>query len=165
MSHCPYNFGENKIDTLPYFGELCLIFIFVPISPKSKNQHKFNYLNLLMLNETILEMPYGQLNFGKNNLKLYLLGGPGSWFPYLGPLAQNKKECHKLRYYGLLGVLNSLFAFSYPGGKDYDKNPVLNLCLLSQKCNSPYNLSLHVVYSIYYFLGSSKYVYLFHVFC
>ena len=29
--------------------------------------------------------------------------------------------------------------------------------LLGQKCNSLYNLSLHVVYSIYYFLGSSKY--------
>ena len=75
MSHCQYNFGENKIDTLPYFGELCLIFIFVPISPKSKNQHKFNYLNLLMLNETILEMPYCQLNFDKNNLEVIPLWG------------------------------------------------------------------------------------------
>ena len=75
MSRCQYNFGENKIDTLPYFGELCLIFIFVPISPKSKNQHKFNYLNLLMLNETISEMPYCQLNFDKNNLEVIPLWG------------------------------------------------------------------------------------------
>ena len=70
MPYCQYNFGENKIDTLPFFGELCLISIFVPISPKMKNQHKFNYLNLLMLNETILEMPYFQLKFGKNKLEV-----------------------------------------------------------------------------------------------
>ena len=42
-----------------------------------------------MLNETILEMRYCQINFGKNRQ-----GGGGRYnrFPYLGLLAQNKKK-------------------------------------------------------------------------
>ena len=59
--------------------------------PKIKKiKKKFDSLNLLMLNETILEMPHCQLNCGEDKL-------------------------------GLLGVLNTLLALSYPEGKDYDK--------------------------------------------
>ena len=90
----------------------------MPISPKMKNRHKFNYLNLLMVNETILEMPYCQFNFGKNKLEVITFWGNLGGDTYLGPLARNRKECHKLRYYGLFWVLNTLLAFSYQGGEN-----------------------------------------------
>ena len=59
--------------------ELGLISLFEPISQKSKNQHKFSPLNFLMLNKTILEIPYCQLNFGKNKLEIlpFFWGGGG----------------------------------------------------------------------------------------
>ena len=67
-----------------------------------------------MLSETILEMSYCQLNFGKNKLKL------GTDFHIWVHWPKIKKD-YKLRHCGLLGVLNALLALSYPGGKDYDK--------------------------------------------
>ena len=143
----------------PFGVNWSLLSIFGPITPKSKNPHKFNSLNLLKLNEIILEMPYCQLNFGKN--KLLPFWGPWSWFWYLGPLAQNKKG-HKLRHCGLLGMLNTIFALLTQEEKIMTRNPMFLkytfckisfLCILGQKCNSPHSLSLHNVYSIYYFLG------------
>ena len=55
-----------------------------------------------------------------------------SWYPDLDSLAQNKKV-HNLRHYGLLGVLNTMLAFSYPGETDYDKKPCfLDICFLQK---------------------------------
>ena len=51
-------------------GNWGLISIFGAIDPKSKNLHKFSSLNFFMLNETILEIPYCQLNFGKARLEI-----------------------------------------------------------------------------------------------
>ena len=51
-----------------------------------------------------------------------LLGwGTWSWFPDLASQTHNWKNSHILRSYGLLGVLNTLLAFSYTGETDYDK--------------------------------------------
>ena len=48
-----------------------LISIFGPVGPKlEKSINKFSSLNLLMLNETTLEMCYFQLNFGKNKIEM-----------------------------------------------------------------------------------------------
>ena len=58
MSYCHKNFGKNKIEILPFLEDWGLISIFGPVGPKSKNPHMFSSLNFLMLNETILEMPY-----------------------------------------------------------------------------------------------------------
>ena len=147
----------------------CLLSLFGPITPKSKNSHKFNSFNLLMLNETILEMPYCQLNFGKNKLEIFTFGeGLGADFHIWAHWPKIEKG-HELRHCDLLGVLNTLLALFYPGGKGYARNSMflkymfrkIYLCILGQKCNSPHNLSLHVFYSIYYFFGFSKYVYLF----
>ena len=71
-----------------------LFSIFGRITSKQKHPHKFNSGKLLMLSETILEMSYCQLNFGKNKLKILRFWGEGTWnwFPYLGPLAQNKER-------------------------------------------------------------------------
>ena len=80
MSCCSQNFGKNKIVILPFLEELGLISLFEPISQKSKNQHKFSPLNFLMLNKTILEIPYCQLNFDKNKLEIlpfFFEGGSG----------------------------------------------------------------------------------------
>ena len=75
------------------------------------------------------------------------------------------KKGHKLRHCGLLGVLKILLALSYQGRSPmflkYISSKISYLCILGQKCNSPHSLCLHVVYSIYYFLGFSKYIYLF----
>ena len=45
-------------------------------------------------------------------------------------MAQNG---HKLRFYGLLGVLNKLLAFSYTGETDYDKTLFLKYCQARQR--------------------------------
>ena len=74
-----------------------------------------------MLNETILEMPYCQLNFGKKKLEILPFWGALELTSIFGPTGRKLKKCHKLRHCGLLGVLNTLLALSYPGGKDYDK--------------------------------------------
>ena len=68
--------GKNKIEVLTFWKNWCQISIFQPVSPKLKNPHKFTNLNFLMLNETILEMPYCQLNFSKTGLKLPFGRGP-----------------------------------------------------------------------------------------
>ena len=57
---------RTKLKFHPFWRNWGLISIFGPIGAKSKNPHKFSSLNLLMYSETILEMPYCQLNFGKN---------------------------------------------------------------------------------------------------
>ena len=44
-------------------------------------------------------------------------------------MAQNG---HKLRFYGLLGVLNKLLAFSYTGETGYDKTLFLKYCQARQ---------------------------------
>ena len=59
----------------------------------------------------------------KTNQKFNVSRGPSSWLPYFGQLAQNKSS-HELRHYGLLGVLNTLLAFSHPRRKDYIINPM-----------------------------------------
>ena len=79
-----------------------------------------------MLNETILEMPYCQLNFGKNKLEILPFGGTLELISICGPTGPKLKKDHKLRHCGLLGVLNTLLALSYPGGKDYDKKPYVS---------------------------------------
>ena len=70
-----------------------------------------------------------------------------------------------MRHCGLLGVLKILLALSYQGRSPmflkYISSKISYLCILGQKCNSPHSLCLHIVYSIYYFLGFSKYIYLF----
>ena len=58
-----------------------------------------------MLNETILEMPYCQLNFGKNELETTFLGGLGAGF-HIRTHWHKIKKGHKLRHHGLLGVLD-----------------------------------------------------------
>ena len=68
-----------------------------------------------MFNESILRMPYCQLNFDKNKLGILPLWGALELISIFGPTVL------KLRHYGLPGVLNSLLVFSYPGGKEYDK--------------------------------------------
>ena len=74
----------TKLQFYPFGVNWGLLSIFGPITPKSKNPHKFNYLNLFMLNETILEIPVKlcQLNFGKNKLEIILSfwGGLGADF-------------------------------------------------------------------------------------
>ena len=88
-------------------------------------------------------------------------------------LAHWPQKGYKLRHYGLLWVLNTFLALSYPGKTDYDNTTCLRfffkifvkLGILDQNV-SLYNLSIHVFYSIYYFLGFLKYVQLFkNVFC
>ena len=66
---------RTKLKFYSFWKNLCLIFIFGSVGPKSKNPNKFTFLNFLILNETILEMPYCQLNFGKNRLEILALGG------------------------------------------------------------------------------------------
>ena len=88
---------RTKLKFYPFWKNWGLISIFGPIGTKSKNPHKFSSLHFLMLNETILEMWYSQLNFGNNRLEILPFGrggegGPWSRFPYLGSLAQNKKR-------------------------------------------------------------------------
>ena len=96
---------RTKLKFYFLWGNWGLIFILGPLSLKSKNPHKFNSLNLLMLNDTILEMPYCQLNFGKKKLEnIPFLGDLGADFHIWAHWPKIKK-CHKLRYYGLLGVL------------------------------------------------------------
>ena len=58
-----------------------------------------------MLNETILEIPYCQLNFGKNKLETTFLGGLGAGFHIWAHWHKIKKG-HKLRHHGLLAVLD-----------------------------------------------------------
>ena len=117
---------RTKLQLYPFWKNLGLISIFGPVGPKSKNPHELNSLNFLTINETILEMPYCQLNFSKNRLEILTFERrPWSWFPYVGPLAQNKKR-PLIETYGLLGVLNTLLAFSYPGETNYGKKPYVS---------------------------------------
>ena len=63
---------KTKSKFYPFEGNCDLISIFRPISPKSENHIKnpnTHSPNVLMLNEEILEMPYFQLNFGKDKLE------------------------------------------------------------------------------------------------
>ena len=109
----------TKLKSCSFWENWGLISIFRTISPKSKNPHKFNSPNLLILDETILD----QLDFGKNKPEVIpFRGGLRADFHIWSHWPKNKK-CHKLRYYDLLGVLNDLLAFSYPGGKDCDQKP------------------------------------------
>ena len=90
------------------------------------------------------------------------MGSLGAYF-HIWAHWPKMNKCHKLRHFGLLGVLNTLLAFSYPGETDYDFSKYkffvkFLICAYWTK-NCPYNLSLHVVYSIYYFPGFSKYVF------
>ena len=65
----------------------------------------------------------------KIKLKFYLLGGLGADFRIWTHWP--KKKGHKLRHCGLLAVLNTLLALSYPGGKYYDKKSCfLNICFV-----------------------------------
>ena len=68
---------RTKLKFYPFWENWCLISIFGPIVPKSKNPHKFTSLYFLMLNETILEMTHCQLNFDKNRLEYLPLGVGG----------------------------------------------------------------------------------------
>ena len=116
---------RTKLKFYPFGENWDLIFMFGSVGPKSKNVDKFNFLDLLMLNETILEMSYFKLNFGKNKL---FLGGRGgsleliSIFGFTGPKFKNKKLKHVF-----LRVLNALVAFSYPGEANFDKKHFLNM--------------------------------------
>ena len=83
---------RTKLKSYPFGMNWGLLSIFGPITPKSKNPDKFDSLNLLMLSETILEMPYCQLNFGKSNLEILPFWGALELIPYLGPMTQNKKR-------------------------------------------------------------------------
>ena len=74
-----------------------------------------------MLNKTILEMPYCQLNFGKNKLEILPFGGGLGADLHIWAHWPKIKKGHKLRHCGLLGVLNTLLALYYSGGKDNDK--------------------------------------------
>ena len=68
------NFGKNKIEILSVLGELGLnIHIWAHWPEIKKKKHKFSSLNLLMLTETILEMPYCPLNFGKKQIGNFTL--------------------------------------------------------------------------------------------
>ena len=47
-----------------------LVSILGPVSPKSKNPHKFTSFNFLMVNEIFLEISYCQQDFGKNKIDI-----------------------------------------------------------------------------------------------
>ena len=47
------------------------------------------------------------------------MGSLGAYF-HIWAHWPKMNKCHKLRHFGLLGVLNTLLAFSYPGETDYD---------------------------------------------
>ena len=70
---------RTKLKFYPFGENWDLIFMFGSVGPKSKNVDKFNFLNLLMLNETILEMSYFKLNFGKNKLEISPFSGGKGW--------------------------------------------------------------------------------------
>ena len=112
---------RTKLKFYPFGMNWGLLSLFGSITPKSKNPHKFNFLNLLLHNETILEMPYCQLNFGKNKLEILPFWGTLELISVFGHTDPKFKKGQKLRHCGLLGVLNTLLPLSYPGGKDYDK--------------------------------------------
>ena len=61
---------RTKLKFHPFWKNWGLICIFEPIGLKSKNPYKFSSLNFLMLNEAILKMLYGQLNFGMIKLEI-----------------------------------------------------------------------------------------------
>ena len=82
---------RTKLKFYPFWKNWGLIYIFGSFGPKSKNPHKFSSLNFIMLNETILEMPYYQLNFGKN-LKFYLFGGALELISLFGPTGPKQKR-------------------------------------------------------------------------
>ena len=115
--------GQNNWNFTFLRGSWGLISIFGPVSLKSKISHKFSSLNHLMLNETVLEMSYCQLNVGKNRLEVMPFWGALELISIFGPTGLKQKKCYKLRYYGLLGVLKTLLTFSYLVGKCYDKKP------------------------------------------
>ena len=159
---------RTKLKFYPFGVNWGLLSIFGPITPKSKNPHKFNSLNLLMLNETILEMPYCQLNFGKKKK---------TWnFTFLGSLGADFHiwvHWPKIKKMPQIETLWSSWSVKYLVSPLLPRRKRLwqeNLCfldiclvkfLICAYYASPHSLSLHVVYSIYYFLGFSKYVYLF----
>ena len=120
---------RRKLKFYPFGVNWGPLFIFGPITPKSKIPRKFNSLNLLMVtlnflmvNETILKMPFKlyQLNFGKNKLEILPFWRALELISIIGPTGPKLKKDHKLRHCGLLGVLNTLLAISYPEGKYYD---------------------------------------------
>ena len=73
-------------------------------------------------------MAYCQLNFGKKKLEILpFLGGLGADFHILAHWPQ---KGYKLRHHGLLRVLNTFLALSYPGKTDYDNKPYVSLRFL-----------------------------------
>ena len=107
MSYCSKTLVRKKLKFHPFLGNL---------GPVAQNWK--THLSLI-LNETILEVPYCHLHFGKNKLEVIPFWGDiGADFHIWAHWSKIKK-CHKLRYHGRLEMLNTLLAFSYPGGKDY----------------------------------------------
>ena len=101
---------RKKLKFHPFGGEFGPNFLVWDQWPKTEKP---------TLNETILEVPYCHLNFGKNKLEVIPFWGDiGADFHIWAHWSKIKK-CHKLRYHGRLEMLNTLLAFSYPGGKDY----------------------------------------------
>ena len=146
---------RTKLKFYPFWKNWCLISIFGPVFPKSKHPHKFPFLNFIMLNETILEMRYCQINFGKNRQ----VGGVITDFHIWAYWPRIKKR-------SLIETLWSSWSVKYLVGfllprrnrlwqetlyKFFCK--ISYLCILGQKGNCSHNLILHVGHSIYYFLG------------
>ena len=84
----------------------------------------------------------------EQNWNSTLMGWTEAYFPYLGTSPQNKKNHVWKLWQEVLCFLNTCFV-------------KFLICVYWAKNVTVFSLSLHVVYSIYYFLGFSKYVYLF----
>ena len=53
------------------------------------------------------------------------LGADFHFWVHWPKIQKKKKNDHKLRSYGLLGVLNTLLAFSIPGERYFEKKPYI----------------------------------------
>ena len=102
--------------------ELGLNFYIWASWPKIENPHKFSSLKLLILDETILEITYCKSNFGKNKLEFLPFWGVFELISIFW-VHWTKIKGHKLRHYGLLGVLNTLLALFHTGETDSGKKP------------------------------------------
>ena len=93
------------------------------------------------------------------------MGSLGAYF-HIWAHWPKMNKCHKLKHFGLLGVLNTLLALSYPGETDYDFSKYkfsvkFLICAYWTKNVTGLRIWVckHVIYSIYYFPGFSKYVF------
>ena len=124
ICYCHKDFDKNKIEILPYFEELGPNFHIWAHWSKIKKTQSFSSLNFLMLSETILEMPYYQLNFGKNRLEILSFWGDLAADFHIWPTAPKWKIRPLTETLWSSWSIKYLVGFLLPRrNKLYDKKP------------------------------------------